>query len=107
MTALYNPASQRRREHLARAHAIFSQRRPPDTPVIVARNLGRADERVEIVRLTDLDVGTVDMLTLVLIGSTKTRRVDAAGRSWVYTPRGYAAKIKELPQRAQRTAEKK
>jgi cobalt-precorrin 5A hydrolase / precorrin-3B C17-methyltransferase len=107
VTALYNPASQRRREHLARAHAIFSAHRPPDTPVIVARNLGRSDERVEIVRLADLNVGAVDMLTLVLIGSTTTRRVDAAGRVWVYTPRGYSAKIKELPQRTQRTAEKK
>jgi cobalt-precorrin 5A hydrolase / precorrin-3B C17-methyltransferase len=96
VTALYNPASQRRREHLARAHAIFSHRRPPDTPVIVARNLGRSDERVEIVRLADLDVAAVDMLTLVLIGSTKTRRVDAAGRLWAYTPRGYAAKVTPL-----------
>jgi cobalt-precorrin 5A hydrolase/precorrin-3B C17-methyltransferase len=36
------------------------------------------------------------MLTLVLIGSAATRRVDAAGRLWVYTPRGYAAKATPL-----------
>ena len=107
VTALYNPASLRRRDHLVRAHAIFSAHRPPDTPVIVARNLGRGDERVEIVSLSDFDPATVDMLTLVLIGSAATRRVDAAGRLWVYTPRGYSAKNAELPQRTQRTAEKK
>ncbi len=96
VTALYNPASLRRRDHLVHAHKIFSAHRPPDTPVIVARNLGRSDERVEIVALRDFDPAAVDMLTLVLIGSAATRRVDAAGRLWVYTPRGYAAKATPL-----------
>ena len=32
----------------------------------------------------------VDMLTLVLIGSSQTRAFAAAGdQTWVYTPRGY------------------
>jgi len=34
----------------------------------------------------------VDMLTLVLVGSSQTRLVDVAGEIRVYTPRGYAAK---------------
>jgi cobalt-precorrin 5A hydrolase/precorrin-3B C17-methyltransferase len=33
------------------------------------------------------------MLTVVLIGSSETRRVEKGdGGAWVYTPRGYAAK---------------
>ena len=47
VTVLYNPASPRRREGLARAIAIFSAARPPHTPVIHAFNVGRADEAVD------------------------------------------------------------
>jgi cobalt-precorrin 5A hydrolase/precorrin-3B C17-methyltransferase len=33
------------------------------------------------------------MLTVVIVGSSETRVVTTGeGRSWVYTPRGYAAK---------------
>ena len=39
--ALYNPASLRRRQGLSRAIAILEAARPPSTPVIIARNLGR------------------------------------------------------------------
>jgi cobalt-precorrin 5A hydrolase/precorrin-3B C17-methyltransferase len=35
----------------------------------------------------------IDMLTVVLIGSTATRGVARPdGGAWIYTPRGYAAK---------------
>ena len=39
-----------------------------------------------IIDLASLDPETVDMLTLVLVGSSATRRV--AGTGWIYTPRG-------------------
>ena len=43
--------------------------------------------------LDDLTPEKVDMLTVVLVGSTATRRVARGdGGCWVYTPRGYAAK---------------
>jgi cobalt-precorrin 5A hydrolase/precorrin-3B C17-methyltransferase len=90
VTALYNPVSRRRREALAAARAIFLEHRPPTTPVVIARNLGRADEAVRIVALAALAVDEVDMLTLVLIGSSATRRAPRLhGADWVYTPRGY------------------
>ena len=66
------------------------EHRPVDTPVVLARNLGRADEAVEVINLGELDPAKVDMLTLVMIGSSATRRV--SGTRWVYTPRGYAKK---------------
>ena len=35
----------------------------------------------------------MDMLTLVMIGSSETRAIARGdGGTWVYTPRGYAAK---------------
>jgi cobalt-precorrin 5A hydrolase/precorrin-3B C17-methyltransferase len=90
VTALYNPASRRRREGLARAKAILLEQRPAATPVVLARNLGRAEENVRVVALGELEVEEVDMLTLVLVGSSTTRRLSRLhGSDLVYTPRGY------------------
>ena len=55
---------------------------------MLGRELGRPGERVTTLRLDALKPEQVDMLTLVLVGSSASRRV--AGR--VYTPRGYANK---------------
>ncbi len=94
VTALYNPVSARRRHQLARAREILLAARPPDTPVVLARNLGREGESVTVVSLEELSPDMADMLTLVLIGSSATRRVEGAGGAWVYTPRGYADKAR-------------
>jgi cobalt-precorrin 5A hydrolase/precorrin-3B C17-methyltransferase len=94
--ALYNPVSQRRRTQLAAAREILLQARPPETPVVLGRNLGRREENLRITTLAALDPETVDMLTVVLIGASTTRcflRPD--GGAWVYTPRGYGAKNEE------------
>jgi cobalt-precorrin 5A hydrolase/precorrin-3B C17-methyltransferase len=90
---LYNPASQRRRDLLIQAREILLSARPTSTPVIVARNLGRAGEQVAITTLADFDPARVDMLTLVIVGSSATRLARHGGRDWVHTPRGYAAKV--------------
>ena len=92
VVALYNPVSQRRRHQLAQARDILLRHRPADTPVVLGRRLGRVGEEVSVVDLADLDPEQVDMLTLVLIGASKTRRVPRRdGGLWVYTPRGYDA----------------
>lgn len=96
VVALFNPASERRRHQLARAREILLRERPANTPVVVARALDREGERVSVTTLRDFDPGSVDMLTLVLIGSSNTR-LGAGGR--VYTPRGYAAKRAQRPRR--------
>ena len=67
--------------------------RSPDTPVIQARNLGRAEEQVRVLKLEELTTETLDMLTVVLIGSSKTRvYYDNNENPRVYTPRGYEQK---------------
>jgi cobalt-precorrin 5A hydrolase/precorrin-3B C17-methyltransferase len=86
--AFYNPASNRRRTQLLRAKEILLRHRLPGTPVILARNLGREGERVEVLRLGDLSVENIDMLTLVIVGSSQTRPTSGG----VYTPRGYSGK---------------
>ncbi len=95
--AFYNPVSARRRTQLAAAKAILLKHRPPETPVVLARNLGRDCEEVRTVSLADLQVDDVDMLTLVLVGASTTRGLVAGGRAWTYTPRGYAKKHRPPP----------
>jgi len=49
---------------------------------------------VRVVELGALDIDAVDMLTLVVVGSSETRMVERPdGGVWVYTPRGYASKV--------------
>ncbi len=88
--ALYNPVSRRRRELLAAARDILLASRPAGTPVVIARNLGRQGERVDVVTLAELDPDGIDMLSLVIVGSSRTRQFGTIdGRPLVYTPRGY------------------
>lgn len=91
--AFYNPVSKRRRTQLAYARDVLLQHRPADTPVILATDLGRPAEKVRVVPLSELNIDDVDMLTVVVVGSSETCTVKTGdGKTWVYTPRGYAAK---------------
>ncbi len=88
--ALYNPRSQRRRRQLEAARRILLRHRRPDTPVVLARNLGREGEQVTLGTLARFDARAVDMLTLILVGSRATR-VLPGDPPRLYTPRGYRA----------------
>jgi cobalt-precorrin 5A hydrolase/precorrin-3B C17-methyltransferase len=88
VVALYNPRSARRPARLAEAAAILLAHRPPETPVAIARNLGRAGETQRLLRLGDLPEADADMLSLVLIGNSQTRLIPGS-RPRLYTPRGY------------------
>ena len=89
IVALYNPASARRKAHLAEARDILLMARAQDTPVMIGRNLGREGEHTEITCLGRLDSGSADMLSVILIGNSRTRVTERGTGRWVYTPRGY------------------
>ncbi|WP_137702467.1 precorrin-3B C(17)-methyltransferase [Marimonas lutisalis] len=91
--AFYNPVSKTRRTLLAEARDILLQHRPADTPVMLASNLGRPEEQVRYRRLEDLQVDEVDMLTVVLVGSSNSRLARLGEGPRMFTPRGYARKI--------------
>ena len=63
--------------------------RGDDCPVVVARELGRPEETVTVTTLGALDADAIDMLTLLIVGSSATRIVRHGGRDYVLTPRGY------------------
>lgn len=88
--ALYNPASLRRRKQLSDALEIIRRHRAPETIVALARSIGRSGEGMTITTLGEIDPAVVDMRTLILVGSSKTRVFARAdGRLWMYTPRVY------------------
>lgn len=60
---------------------------------MLASNLGRPEEAVRYVRLEDLQVDDVDMLTVVLVGSSHSKLARLGEGPRMYTPRGYARKI--------------
>ncbi|KIF68554.1 precorrin-3B C17-methyltransferase [Streptomyces sp. AcH 505] len=93
--ALYNPGSRSRTWQVGKARELLLEHRAPDTPVVLARDVGGPEERVRIVRLADLDPAQVDMRTILLVGSSQTvtvRRGDGNGGDGdqvVWTPRRY------------------
>ncbi|MCF6444917.1 precorrin-3B C(17)-methyltransferase [Nereida sp. MMG025] len=91
--AFYNPVSMRRRTLLAEARDILLQHRPADTPVMLASSLGRPEEHIRYRNLADLEVDEVDMLTVVLVGSSHSKLAQLGTGPRMYTPRGYARKI--------------
>lgn len=90
--AFYNPISRARPWQLGRALDIVRQHRTPQTLVVLGRDIGRPAEALRVLTLGELTPELVDMRTLVIIGSSQTRRFPRAdGGEWVYTPRWYPA----------------
>ncbi len=85
VACFYNPASRQRTWQLRRALSILAPRRPPGTPVGWVRDASRPAESMSIGTLADFDPAGVDMRTLVIVGSSRSRVV--AGR--MVTPREY------------------
>ncbi|MFD5201442.1 precorrin-2 C(20)-methyltransferase [Streptomyces sp. NPDC058375] len=90
--ALYNPGSKSRTWQVGKARDLLLEHRSPDTPVVLARDVGGPTESVRTVRLADVDPAEVDMRTLLIVGSSQTRwvkRGEDGGRGVVWTPRRY------------------
>ena len=83
--SFYNPRSRGRDWQLAKVREVLLGHRSPDTPVGVVRDAYRATQSVVLTDLGSFDPGSVDMLTTVIVGSTRTEV--RAGR--MVTPRGY------------------
>lgn len=81
--ALYNPRSKARPDTFKAALDVIARVGGGERLVVLVRNASLPDQVVTTAPLNRIDVACVDMRTLVIIGSSATRRV---GR-WVYTPR--------------------
>ena len=83
--AFYNPRSKDRDWQLKSALEIIREYRLPNTPVVLARQIARPSEMLELYSLQSVPLNKVDMLTLVLIGNSQSFVQDG----WFVTPRGY------------------
>ena len=84
--AIYNPASRTRREQIVRARELLLELRPPDTPVVVGRHVGRDGESLTVTTLGALEPDSIDMSCLLIIGSSQTR---LGHNATVWTQRSY------------------
>ena len=82
---LYNPRSRGRDWQLGAALDLARSLRPGTTPVGLVRQACRQGQSVGIHELAQLDAAQVDMLSLLIIGNSSTRRVG----NRMLTPRGY------------------
>lgn len=85
VTAVYNPKSNGRFWQIHRLKELFLRHRSPETPVAIARNVGREDETIVRSTLGAFDPDSLDMFTVMLIGNSTTF---FSGGSMI-TPRGY------------------
>ncbi|MGR3907585.1 precorrin-3B C(17)-methyltransferase [Burkholderia sp. SR8] len=88
--AFYNPISRARPWQLDRALDAVRAHRAADTVVVLGRDIGRPGATLATTTLGALRSDQVDMRTMVIVGSSTTRRFAiGGGREWVYTPRWY------------------
>lgn len=85
VVALYNPRSKKRITHLERACEILTRGRNDKLPVGIVRNALREGQEVTLTTLGEAPGCEVDMMSIVIVGNTATRRV---GQRLV-TARGY------------------
>ena len=88
ITAIYNPLSQGRFWQLMRLKELFLEVRSPETPVGIARQVGREEENTEVIQLKDLDSSMADMFTVIIIGNSQTQKFE----NRMVTPRGYLSR---------------
>ena len=90
--AFYNPISRARPWQLDKALDIVREYRAAGTLVVLGRDVGRPGGTRRTLTLGELRSSDVDMRTMVIVGSSTTRRFGKGtddGDEWVYTPRWY------------------
>lgn len=85
--AIYNPASKSRTWQVQAMKDLLLQYKTADTPVVVGRAVGSAQESLQLVTLGTLDAPSIDMRCLLIVGSSQTTLTRRAGSAIVYTPR--------------------
>ena len=83
--AFYNPKSHKRVTQIEEARRIILKFRAESTPVGIVRNAGRDNQSKTISTLGAFTQETIDMFTLVIVGSSKTFVKD----DFMITPRLY------------------
>ena len=83
--ALFNPQSIERNWQLKSAIDLCLKSRKGDTPVLIARQVGRENQSKSFSTLDTIPFEEIDMLSIIIIGNSQTTLVDEI----FLTPRGY------------------
>jgi len=83
--ALFNPQSIERNWQLKSVIDICLQSRREETPVLIARQVGRENQTKQYFTLNTIPFEEIDMLSIIIIGNSQTTLVDEI----FLTPRGY------------------
>ena len=85
VVAIFNPKSQKRNWQFQRTIDLFLEVRDINTPVLVARQVGRENQTKKFYTLKNIPIEEIDMFSLIIIGNSKSSLVDDI----FLTPRGY------------------
>ncbi len=83
--ALFNPQSIERNWQLKSAIDQCLKSRPGNTPVLIARQVGRENQSKKFCTLNNIPIKEIDMLSIIIIGNSQTTLIDEI----FLTPRGY------------------
>jgi len=83
--AFFNPKSIERNWQLKSAIDLCIKSRQGDTPVLIARQVGRENQSKKFFTLNTIPFEEIDMLSIIIIGNSQTTLVDDI----FLTPRGY------------------
>ena len=83
--ALFNPQSVERNWQLKSAIDLCLKSRKGNTPVLIARQVGRENQSKKFFTLNSIPFKEIDMLSIIIIGNSQTTLVEEI----FLTPRGY------------------
>jgi precorrin-3B C17-methyltransferase len=85
--AFYNPRSNARPQGFERALRVLQDACGPQRLILFARAVSTPEESLTVTTLGEAQPDMADMRTLVIVGSSQTRRIERDGEPLVYTPR--------------------
>ncbi len=85
VAVIFNPQSNERNWQLRTTIEMFLKFRAKTTPVLIARQVGRNQQKKRIFNLDSIPIDEIDMLTIIIIGNSSTKLVN----NFLISPRGY------------------
>ncbi len=85
VAVIFNPQSNERNWQLKKTIEMFLEYREKTTPVLVARQVGRDQQKKRIFNLESIPIHQIDMLSIIIIGNSTTKVVN----NFLISPRGY------------------
>jgi len=85
VVAIFNPRSNQRDWQLRKTIDLFLQIRSKNTPVLVARQVGRDKQEKRFFNLDEIPINEIDMLSIIIIGNSSTK----LNNDYLISPRGY------------------